>query len=112
DTALSGFCLGTFAWLTPAPASPDGRTLTVTPVFFVNARMTFFEAANESCDIRVIVVLPKRRGADADAATGPATIAATTSSERVRTSAWDRRMVRFLRSLVAGPAACRARSRR
>src|SRR5215831_11640127 len=109
-TSPRGLLLVRIAWLTAVPASPDGSTFTVTPVFFVNSRITFFEAANESCDISVIVVLPELRGADADAETGPATIAAAASSERVRASAWNRRLVRLLLGRVARPALRHARS--
>ena len=92
NTSPSGLFLVRIAWLTAAPASPDGSTSTLTPVFFVNWRMTRFEALNESWVMSVIVVSSEPAGADAVAATGPPTANAATRSETARVSTGSRRM--------------------
>ena len=80
------------AWLTAAPASPDGSTSTLTPVFFVNWRMTRFDALNESWVMSVIVVPSEPDGADAVAVTGPPTATAATRSETASVNVDSRRM--------------------
>src|SRR5437764_2463098 len=92
NTSPSGLLLVRIAWLTAAPASPDGSTSTFTPVCFVNCRMTLFETANESWVMSVIVVPLEPVGADAVATTGPAAATAVARIETASVSTRSRRM--------------------
>src|SRR5439155_11369524 len=92
NTSPSGLLLVRIAWLTAAPASPDGSTSTFTPVCLVNCRMTLFETANESWVMSVIVVPLEPVGADAVAATGPAAATAVARIETASVSTRSRRM--------------------
>src|SRR6266550_8279068 len=92
NTSPRGLLLVRIAWLTAAPASPDGSTSTFTPVCFVNCRMTLFETLNESCVMSVIVVPLEPVGADAVAATGPAAATAVARIETAIVSTRSRRM--------------------
>src|ERR1700730_16889341 len=92
NTSPRGLLLVRIAWLTAAPASPDGSTFTFTPVCFVNCRMTLFETLNESWVMSVIVVPVEPVGADAVAATGPPAATTLTRIETARVRTRSRRM--------------------
>ena len=64
NTSPIGFDLVRITWFSAAPASPDCRIFTLTPVCFVNAASTDFDTANESWVTRVIVVADAADAAD------------------------------------------------
>src|SRR5690348_7676125 len=66
NTSPIGFDLVRITWFNAAPASPDCRIFTFTPVCFVNAASTDFDTAKESWVTRVIVVVVAAAAGDVD----------------------------------------------
>src|SRR3954447_4215045 len=104
NTSPIGFDLVRITWLSAAPASPDCRTLTLTPVCFVKAASTDFDTAKESWVTSVIV------GDDA-ADAGAATYVVTAKHAAARRETNGRRIRRPFRVMGRWRGGRRSRAR-